>query len=110
MTVCINHQNLEFITMNKLLLSAALAGVIAAAGTTAIAQDNSDKEKCYGIAKAGENNCASSDGAHSCAGQATVDNSPNEWKYVAKGSCEEMGGKLANVDGNSCEGKNNCNH
>jgi uncharacterized membrane protein len=51
------------------------------------------KGKCFGIAQAGKNDCAS--GAHSCAGQATKDKDPGDWKYVAKGSCEKMGGKLA---------------
>ncbi len=50
-----------------------------------------EKEKCYGIAQAGKNDCAS--GTHSCAGQAKVDKDPADWKYVAKGSCEKMGGK-----------------
>lgn len=51
-------------------------------------------EKCYGVAKAGKNDCGALDGSHSCAGQAKVDNDPNEWKYVAKGECKEMGGLL----------------
>ena len=53
-----------------------------------------DKEKCYGIAKAGQNDCANTSGAHSCAGQSKVDKGPDEWKYVAKGTCEKEGGKL----------------
>ena len=52
----------------------------------------SAQEKCYGVAKAGKNACASKDGSHSCAGMAKVDNDPNEWTYVPKGTCEEMGG------------------
>ncbi len=80
--------------MNKLLLSAALAGVMASTATVALAADNDSKEKCYGIAKAGENHCASADGSHSCAGKAAADNDANEWKYVAKGECEGMGGAL----------------
>ncbi len=54
-----------------------------------------DKEKCFGIAQAGKNDCASATGTHSCAGQATKDKDPGDWKYVAKGSCEKMGGMLA---------------
>lgn len=50
------------------------------------------KEKCYGIAKAGQNDCANLAGTHSCAGQSTVDNDPGEWKTVAKGTCAELGG------------------
>ena len=52
-----------------------------------------DHEKCYGIAKAGQNDCASPAATHACAGQSKVDNSPQEWKYVAKGTCESLGGK-----------------
>ncbi len=79
----------------KLIIPATLAVAAFGAftvmnGDTAIA---ADKEKCYGVAKAGKNDCGSLDGKHGCAGQATVDNDPLEWKYVEKGTCEEMGGK-----------------
>ncbi len=46
------------------------------------------------MAKAGANDCASAAGTHSCAGQAKMDNDPKDWKYVAKGTCEKMGGML----------------
>ncbi len=77
--------------MNKrqVLLATAVACLVSA-GTAAAA---GDKEKCYGIAKAGQNDCASSDGTHSCAGQAKADKLATEWKYVAKGTCEKEGGK-----------------
>jgi len=52
------------------------------------------KEKCFGIAKAGQNDCASTTGVHSCAGQSKTDMDPAEWKYVAKGTCEKMGGMM----------------
>lgn len=54
-----------------------------------------DKEKCYGIAKAGQNDCANLSGSHSCAGQSKVDNGAEEWKYVAKGTCASMKGMTA---------------
>lgn len=54
-----------------------------------------EKEKCYGIAKAGQNDCANLSGSHSCAGQATVSDDAGEWKYVAKGSCVSMKGMTA---------------
>lgn len=57
----------------------------------ALAQ-NAAKEKCYGIAKAGQNDCANLAGTHSCAGQAKVDNDKGEWKYVAAGTCKQMNG------------------
>lgn len=81
--------------MNKrqFLLTAALAG-LAATGMNVAHGADASKEKCYGIAKAGANDCASTTGSHSCAGQSKVDNDPNEWKYVAKGTCTDMGGTL----------------
>lgn len=81
--------------MNKTVaLSAALASVLALgmAANPALAASEG-KEKCYGVAKKGANDCASANGSHSCAGQAKADNDPNEWKYVAAGTCEKMGGK-----------------
>jgi uncharacterized membrane protein len=54
----------------------------------------SAKEKCYGIAKAGKNDCKSANGSHNCAGHAKTDNDANEWKFVAKGECEKAGGKV----------------
>lgn len=50
------------------------------------------KEKCYGIAKAGENTCANLSGTRSCAGQSTVDNDKTEWVYVVKGTCKKLKG------------------
>ena len=54
-----------------------------------------DKEKCFGIAKAGQNDCASTTGVHSCAGQSKVDMDKTEWKYVAAGTCKDMKGLTA---------------
>ena len=50
------------------------------------------KEKCFGIAKAGENTCANLSGTRSCAGQSTVDNDKTEWVYVAIGTCKKLKG------------------
>lgn len=80
--------------MNKLLLSAAIAGVIAASAAVPAFAADEGKEKCFGIAAAGKNDCAAADGAHSCAGQAKADNLATEWKFVGKGECTKMGGKL----------------
>ncbi len=84
--------------MNKrqALIAAALVGVCAISATNASAADAKPaKEKCFGIAKAGQNDCAAPNGAHSCAGQSKADMDMNEWKYVAKGTCEKAGGKTA---------------
>ena len=75
------------------VIHAALAGVVAVGlSATAEGADHGPKEKCYGVAKAGANDCGNLN--HSCAGQAKKDNDPAEWKYVAKGTCEKVGGKL----------------
>jgi uncharacterized membrane protein len=82
--------------MNIKTLSIAVAvGSLLALGNgaTFAADQGKDKEKCYGVAKAGKNDCAAN--GHSCAGQSKVDNDPTEWKYVPKGECEKMGGSLA---------------
>jgi len=50
-------------------------------------------EQCYGVAKAGENQCGTA--SHACGAVSTVDNDPAEWKYVPKGTCEKMGGKTS---------------
>lgn len=67
---------------------------LALLSSPALAQ-NTAKEKCYGIAKAGQNDCANLAGTHSCAGQAKVDNDKGEWKYVAAGTCKTMKGMTA---------------
>ena len=86
--------------MNKrqALVAAALAGVcvltVAVADAKPDTAEKGEQEKCYGVAKVGQNDCSSADGSHGCAGQAAVDNDKNEWKYVAKGTCLKAGGKL----------------
>jgi uncharacterized membrane protein len=77
---------------NQALVSSALAAALSL-GLVAQAQAaDTAKEKCYGIAKAGQNDCATANGSHSCAGQSKADKDANEWKYVAKGTCEKEGG------------------
>ena len=75
---------------NKLLASAALAAVMSA--SIAAPAHAASKEKCYGIAAAGQNDCANLAGTHSCAGQSKVDNDKGEWKLVKKGTCSTLGG------------------
>ena len=77
------------------IIRTALMGLVAlgVAGATSAQAQSTPKEKCYGVSKAGQNECAA--GKNSCAGTSKVDNDPSAWKLVAKGSCEKMGGKLA---------------
>ena len=67
-------------------------GVVTASGAVVAAEEA--KEKCYGISKAGQNDCSPATGKHSCAGLSKTDKDPNDWKYVTKGTCDKMGGKL----------------
>ncbi|MEJ1958224.1 MAG: DUF2282 domain-containing protein [Nitrosomonadales bacterium] len=60
-----------------------------------------DHEKCYGIAKAGQNGCNSNKSKHSCAGHAQVDNDPNDFIAVPEGTCLKVGGKLEPADDQS---------
>ena len=74
------------------LTVAALASALTSGA--ALAQDKGasikgDKEKCYGIAMAGKNDCAAGAGT-SCAGTSKADYSGGNWKFVAKGSCATM--------------------
>ena len=74
------------------MLQSAVAGLVALGlGRQGLAQEAKGREKCYGIAKAGQNDCGTA--THTCAGKATKDNAPDEWKYVPKGTCEKLGGK-----------------
>jgi uncharacterized membrane protein len=83
--------------MNRdLLIRSAIAGVLAAGvtiGSSAMAQDK-NMEKCWGVSKAGQNDCGSNKTSHSCAGQSKKDYDPNDFKAVKSGTCEKMGGSL----------------
>ena len=79
---------------HQLIASSALASVLAMGLlNTASAADAAGKEKCFGVAKAGTNDCANLSGSHSCAGQNKNAMAVDEWNYVAKGTCEKIGGK-----------------
>lgn len=86
-------------------LRSAVAGLIAlglsGAGSLALADDamkmsGSDKmskgEKCFGIAKAGMNDCAGKNAPHACAGQATKDRASYDFVYVPSGTCQKIAG------------------
>ena len=81
--------------MNQRAMIAATAAAVMSMSMLAVPAAAQEKEKCFGIAKAGQNDCASASGAHSCAGQSKVDMDKTEWKYVAKGTCKTMKGLTA---------------
>ncbi len=76
----------------RAMVAAAAASLLSLSFVAAPAHAADEKEKCFGVSKAGQNDCASVSGAHSCAGQSKVDNDKMEWKYVAKGTCKTMKG------------------
>ncbi len=80
--------------MNQRALLAATAATLISLTLASAPVAAQEKEKCFGIAKAGQNDCANASGTHSGAGQSKVDMDKGEWKYVAKGTCEKMKGSL----------------
>lgn len=74
-------------------VTAAAYGMYKSVEAFSPTQASGETENCFGIAKAGENDCAGA--KHACNGQATVDFDPTDFKLVPKGTCEKMGGKLS---------------
>jgi len=83
-------------TNRRQLVTSALAGALALSGLAAVTTASAaqgDTEKCYGIAKAGKNDCATANS--SCAGTSTVDGKGDAFIVVPKGTCEKIvGGSL----------------
>ena len=82
----------------KLVVASAFAAAVAAPGLVGAYQQAPEApafkaEKCYGIAKAGQNDCGTS--THACAGMSTKGGDGESWVYLPKGSCEKIvGGSL----------------
>ena len=79
-------------TTNTVLLAAAVAGLISG---SAMAQVHPEKptykyEKCYGVARAGQNDCFFA--SNSCAGTSAQDDDPRAWIYVPQGTCKKISG------------------
>jgi uncharacterized membrane protein len=91
------HWNLEVMSMSKrVIIVSALAAAIAAPSLV-MAQGGPapaptfKAEKCYGLAKAGKNDCAST-GNNSCAGTSKVNADKKAWIYVPEGYCDRIVG------------------
>lgn len=77
----------------KTAITSAMAGAIALcslAGSAQVYAAHEDEEKCAGIVKAGQNECATSQTA--CHSSVKVDNHPEAWIYVPKGTCDKIAG------------------
>jgi uncharacterized membrane protein len=82
----------------RLIVASAIAAAVAAPAMMTAQQPaptpSFKAEKCYGIAKAGKNDCAST-GNNSCAGTSKADSDPRAWLYVPAGYCDRIvGGSL----------------
>jgi uncharacterized membrane protein len=79
--------------MSQKFTAAVLAGALAAAtasvATTTSAGAQGAKEKCFGVALSGQNDCAAGPGT-TCAGTSTIDYQGNAWKLVDAGTCANI--------------------
>jgi uncharacterized membrane protein len=93
------------ILKNSYLYSALVAAITITAAHSEADPKKDDQEKCYGVAKAGENECNGylvqvdeqgkiTADKQSCPGWTLKDKDPYAWMYVPKGQCEKMGGKF----------------
>ena len=79
----------------SLVISSAISAALLLVSSGVFAADeNAKTEQCYGVAKAGKNDCAAGPGT-SCAGTSKTDGQGNAWTYVLAGTCEKLvGGSL----------------
>lgn len=75
---------------NSLLIAASVAAALGLAATAAQAQTDAKQEKCYGVVKAGKNDCQTA--ASSCAGTSKKDAQGDAWIYVPAGTCAKLVG------------------
>jgi uncharacterized membrane protein len=79
-------------------LALALGAALTMAAMPSHAADSKDKamdkEKCFGVALKGKNDCAAGPGT-TCAGTSMTDHQGNAWSYVPKGSCEKTMSKTS---------------
>ena len=84
-------------TVSMQLSAAALTLAVGAALSMAHAPahaQSADKEKCFGVALKGKNDCAAGPGT-TCAGTSKVDYQGNAWSLVPKGTCEKTASKTS---------------
>ena len=81
-----------------MLIAAAVSGALAFGALTIATQASAeeDKEKCYGVVKAGKNDCAGT--GHSCQGQAKADSDAYEFIVLPAGTCDRLTGGVVKAD------------
>lgn len=75
---------------NKVLSVALAAALVAGISGLSTEVKAEDMEKCYGVAKAGKNDCGNE--AHACAGHSELDGDESEWIYTPEGLCDKLVG------------------
>ena len=82
---------------NKVLVSTAVSSLLTLGlATTSLPVNAADMEKCYGVSKAGKNDCQTK--TSSCAGTSTKDGQKDAWVFLPKGTCEKIvGGSLSSA-------------
>jgi uncharacterized membrane protein len=86
--------------LSSLAVASAFAAALGIAASTQAAVADDQKEKCYGVAKAGENDCKAGEGM-TCAATFKVDYQGNSWKLVPKGTCQSIelpGGRMGSLE------------
>jgi uncharacterized membrane protein len=81
--------NTRFILASAIAAAAVAAPALSSAQGGPAPTPSFKAEKCYGIAKAGKNDCAAT-GNNSCAGTSKVNADPRAWIYVPAGYCERI--------------------
>jgi uncharacterized membrane protein len=78
---------------SKAAVAAAISGLIALGAASANLAQDAESEKCFGVVKAGKNDCQTATSA--CAGTSTEDGQGDAWVYIPSGLCEKLvGGSL----------------
>ncbi len=77
-------------SQRNVMITTAIGSLFALGSLGAVAADKAPVEKCYGVTKAGKNDCQTS--ASACAGTATKDGQKDAWIFVPKGTCEKIVG------------------
>jgi len=83
---------------SALALAGAFAAALSMTATTNSAKAADDFEKCFGVSKAGGNDCAS-EGNNSCAGTSKADFEGKAWKLVKTGTCTSLEVDVKSADG-----------
>lgn len=79
--------------ITAIAVASAVAGALALAGSATAQMKGAAGFKCYGISKAGQNDCGNAAKTHDCAGQSKTNYDLGEWKAVKdKAECTAMKG------------------